>query len=205
MKQAKASTQAALEMAQEELAKLVDEVRKQASQAYSTPDKKTFERLDREVKALEQFQEDFESLLKRWRTLGRGGVGKAAGRRREMKPPRARRDTLLHEQEYVFPVLKALKEAGGSAKARDVIRAVGQAVRDKLSANDRKQLGSGQPRWENRVQWVRQYMVWAGLLSSDSPKGTWEITEAGLRALEAGDREETWALVAEAHKRSGRP
>jgi len=204
MKQAEGSTQAALELAREELAKLEEEVREPASEAYAAGDKKAFERLDRQLKQLEALQEDFEKLMRRWRTLGRGRTGKVAGRQREAKPPRPRRGDLLPEREHVFPMLEALKAAGGSAKMQDVIRAVGHAFRGKLSASDRNKLEGGQPRWANRLQWVRQYMVHAGLLASDSPRGTWTITEEGLRELEAGDLERTWALVAEAHKHSGR-
>jgi restriction endonuclease Mrr len=36
-----------------------------------------------------------------------------------------------------------------------------------------------QKRWENSVQWARNTMVNEGLLSSDSPRGIWEITQKG--------------------------
>lgn len=42
------------------------------------------------------------------------------------------------------------------------------------------------PRWHNTAQWCRYAMGQEGLLSSGSPRGIWEITEQGRRALQEG-------------------
>ncbi|MGB7069206.1 MAG: winged helix-turn-helix domain-containing protein [Pyrinomonadaceae bacterium] len=38
-------------------------------------------------------------------------------------------------------------------------------------------------RWRNAAQWARNTLVKERLLKNDSPRGTWEITEAGTKAL----------------------
>ena len=42
---------------------------------------------------------------------------------------------------------------------------------------------STQKRWENTIQWCRNGMVTEGLLSSNSPRGIWEITAKGKKVL----------------------
>jgi len=39
------------------------------------------------------------------------------------------------------------------------------------------------PRWKNAAQWARNSMVKEGLLRSNSPRGVWEISDAGIRLL----------------------
>ena len=38
-------------------------------------------------------------------------------------------------------------------------------------------------RWKNTASWARHNMVQEGLLAGDSPRGVWEITDAGREAL----------------------
>ncbi|MFN3396352.1 MAG: winged helix-turn-helix domain-containing protein, partial [Thermodesulfovibrionales bacterium] len=43
-------------------------------------------------------------------------------------------------------------------------------------------------RWENTAQWCRNTLVQEGLLSSDSPRGIWEITAEGEKLLREKNR-----------------
>ena len=43
--------------------------------------------------------------------------------------------------------------------------------------------GDGKPRWQRAANWARRHMVLDGLLKSDSPRGVWEISEAGRARL----------------------
>jgi hypothetical protein len=45
------------------------------------------------------------------------------------------------------------------------------------------------PRWKNAAQWARNSMVKEGFLRNDSPRGAWQISEAGKRFLQ--DRGQT--------------
>lgn len=102
---------------------------------------------------------------------------------------RAPAGSLLPEGEYVMPLLRTLAQRGGHAPAREVISAVGLMLGDKLTQTDREKLPSGVVRWENRVQFVRLRLVEEGLLSRDTPRGVWSLTDAGrTRVAELSQR-----------------
>ncbi len=65
----------------------------------------------------------------------------------------------------------------------EILDGVFEKVKDRLTDADRERLPSGTDvRWPNTAAWGRFTMVDAGLLKSDSPRGTWELTEAGTEA-----------------------
>ena len=100
------------------------------------------------------------------------------------KRTRAAAGTLLPEEEYVQPLLRALVEAGGQSSYRDVADAVGRTMKDKLMEADFETLDSGGVRWQSRLQFVRLRLVERGLLERNSPRGIWAISNAGREALE---------------------
>ena len=54
-----------------------------------------------------------------------------------------------------------------------------------LTEADRKKLpNSNFIRWENRVAWQVSNMRKEGLISASSPRGVWEITDAGRKWLD---------------------
>ena len=81
-------------------------------------------------------------------------------------------------------ILKVLLRMGGSAQARDVLDGVGEIMGAVLSPADLKLLRNGEPRWRKIAQWARYEMVLKGQLSSDTPRGTWELTEEGQETAE---------------------
>lgn len=91
--------------------------------------------------------------------------------------------SLLSESEYEIPILRALADAGGSAPARDVVHAVGLVVATRLTERDREPLARGGERWQGRIQFSRLRMKERGLIKSGSPRGLWEIAEAGVAFL----------------------
>ncbi len=75
------------------------------------------------------------------------------------------------------PVMKAVRELGGSARPQEVYERVADSL--KLSAEARAELTpTGVPRYQNRMAWARFYLVRAGLLDS-STRGVWTMTEKG--------------------------
>jgi Mrr N-terminal domain len=102
--------------------------------------------------------------------------------RKRKSTPRAAPGSILPEHEYVAPVLASINERGGSATAREVIEDVGRALNGKLTEKDQAKLSSGGIRWHNRVQFVRLKLTEEGLLAKNSPRGVWQLTEAGARA-----------------------
>ncbi len=85
---------------------------------------------------------------------------------------------------YWPAILSSLVEQGGRSSRDNVIKLVGQKLKDVLTPADRAMLPSGlDVRWTNRVAWQRFNMIKQGLLRSDSPRGIWEITESGREWL----------------------
>lgn len=91
--------------------------------------------------------------------------------------------SLLPESEYELPILGVLAERGGSAPARDVVNAVGKLVADRLTELDRQELPKGGQRWQSRVQFTRLRLKERGLIKNGSPRGLWELADAGAEEL----------------------
>jgi restriction endonuclease Mrr len=80
-----------------------------------------------------------------------------------------------------------LAERGGSAPARDVVNAVGKVVADRLTELDREELPNGGQRWQSRIQFTRLRLKERGLIKSGSPRGLWELADAGAEELARHD------------------
>jgi restriction system protein len=98
---------------------------------------------------------------------------------------RLQRGVRTPEEAFRLPILQTLAQMGGSGKVRDVLAQVEKLVKPELSEADYQFLPStpNMPRWYNTAQWARNSMVQEGLLRDDSPRGTWEISEAGRKAV----------------------
>jgi hypothetical protein len=99
---------------------------------------------------------------------------------------RASPGSILPESEYEIPILQELVERGGSGHATEVTDAVGERMAGRLTDKDREKLDSGDIRWRNRVQFTRLTLKERGLISSDSPRGVWEITNEGRKVAGSG-------------------
>lgn len=86
---------------------------------------------------------------------------------------------LLPEGEYWVPILEILDEEEGRARGSDVIDALERKIGDRLRLRDRDQLKMGELRWRNRARFARLRMKELGLISNQSARGIWEITEKG--------------------------
>ena len=75
------------------------------------------------------------------------------------------------------PVLKAVRDLGGSARAQEAYERVADSLG--LQPDMRAELTpSGVPRYYNQIAWARFYLVRAGLLDS-SKRGVWSLTDKG--------------------------
>lgn len=80
---------------------------------------------------------------------------------------------------FLWPVVGAVREMGGSARPAEVVDRVIETVG--ISDDERaERTKSGTPRIENQVHWARNYLVWAGLLDK-SQRGRWQLTDAGWK------------------------
>lgn len=129
------------------------------------------------------------------RSKGDGSRDRRAGRHSENSKPAKRRraasNTLMPETEYQYPILRTLLDNGGRMPTREVVAAVGELLEDKLLPADRETLGR-KPRWEGRVQFTRLQLIKDGLMKKGSPRGVWEITPQGEKAVTnlSGDKVE---------------
>ena len=84
----------------------------------------------------------------------------------------------------MLPILQALVQLGGSGRVIEVLDRVERMMKEQLNKYVYESLPSNpkELRWRNNAQWARLNLVQAGYLASDSPRGIWEISEAG-RAL----------------------
>jgi restriction system protein len=99
-------------------------------------------------------------------------------------PKRLPRGMSTPQSAYRQPILQALIEMGGSGHMSDVLARVEQLMRGKLKELDYEPLPSdGTLRWSKSAQWTRNRMAREGLLKEDSPRGIWEISEAGRQLL----------------------
>lgn len=88
---------------------------------------------------------------------------------------------------FELPILRALREQGGTARRGEVRAAVLSEVAGLLGEFDRQPLPSGEPRWEARFDKARSNLREAGCLRADSPRGVWELAEAGVERLGGSD------------------
>jgi hypothetical protein len=92
---------------------------------------------------------------------------------------KSKRGKALPLSAYELPLLRYLVEQGGSAPTRSAIKAVGEALGDRITDHDRGLLSSGKIRWENRVQFSRLRLAEREEILRDSPVGVWEVTDKG--------------------------
>lgn len=135
----------------------------------------------------EPFTDTPNSVLRRLLGIDSGGE------LRTNKEPTAKKGTgraspgsILPESEYEIPILEELVARGGQAHATEITNAVGIRLADRLTDLDREKLDSGEVRWRNRVQFTRLTLKQLGLIAADSPRGIWEITDAGRSYLTSG-------------------
>ncbi len=90
-----------------------------------------------------------------------------------------------HLEAFRYPILEALDRLEVAGRVRDVFRIVEEIMSEQLNTYDYLPLPSdpNSVRWKTTAHWERYNMVQEGLLSGDSPRGVWEITDAGREAL----------------------
>ena len=92
---------------------------------------------------------------------------------------------------FLWPIIAALRDVGGSASPSDVVDSVVKALG--ISDDERAQrTKSGSLRVNNQVHWARNYLVWAGLVDG-SHHGRWELTPEGM-ALPLDEQNPSTAL-----------
>lgn len=140
--------------------------------------------LGENAKYLVEFKEKVKTLQKDWKTIFSDKLVLKKNTRK--KSEKLRRGLKTNEKEFRIPILESLIELGGQAEMRNVLQKVSIKMENKLNKYDKESLPSGanQIRWENTAQWCRNTLVNEGFLSSESPRGIWEITDFGREYLD---------------------
>ena len=111
-------------------------------------------------------------------------IDTATSARRKNIQKRAPRGSGTPQREYEIPILRAVNELGGSARAGEVLDTLYPKMKAKLKQHDYERTSAAEPIWRNTARWARQDLVNKSLLKKDSRPGTWEITEAGRRLVQ---------------------
>lgn len=84
------------------------------------------------------------------------------------------------QSDVELPLLRALAEAGGSARPRDLYPRVAAYFPDLTVEEQELRLESSPTtrKWTNLVQWVRQHLVEVGQIDG-STRGVWTLTDKG--------------------------
>lgn len=98
--------------------------------------------------------------------------------------------------QFFWPLIRSLQKLGGSGTASEVIERIVQD--EKIPENvQQERLKSGGLRLNNQIYFARQYLVWAGLVSS-SARGVWTLTETG-QAMKGLKHEDAVKLCYQIH------
>jgi hypothetical protein len=127
------------------------------------------------TQTLNHLADELEELLK--------DLKDRVGRTFEVAPakkPRAKRSKSPKTEATTFRqlIIEVLKSNGGRAKVAEVLDGIGERLKGKLLPGDLEVRQDGKTlAWRNNAQWERLRMVHDGVLRSDSPNGTWELSE----------------------------
>lgn len=183
---------AAFEILLEEIETEIDIINNLGTQGFEKGDYDSISNILERAKQTTAFRDKVATLRKEWQTLSMANNGSfsAAGEGKRLEEyinverrnmGRLQRGLRTPELAYYRPILQALTELGGAAKLNDVLLRVAEIMKPILKSVDYEPLASdpGNPRWRNTAQWARNAMVQEDLLKQKSPRGIWEITEAG--------------------------
>ena len=178
----------AFEILLEEIETAIEELNQEGSHQFTLSEHKKARLLLEKAEAASLFRGKIKDLQIEWRALeSQIGPGVPADRQRSKSKRKRKLQRGLRTPEEVFktPVLEALLHMGGSANANDVLARVGNIMAGSLNDYDKQPLTSSpsSPRWRNTAQWARNALVKEGLMANDSPKGVWEITDAGKKVV----------------------
>jgi restriction system protein len=169
----------AFEILLEEIETVVESLNKEGEAAFKKQNYDKAKKVIEDAARLTAFREKIRGLQKEWRHIHKDKIRiMRKGRRNYGKLKKGLRTT---EDEFRIPILKSLVEMGGKGEMRKVLEKIYPKMKGRLNRYDMDALSSNstQRRWENTAQWCRNTMVMEGLLSSNSPRGIWEITAKG--------------------------
>ena len=173
----------AFEILLEEIENVVESLNQEGEKAFKGQNYEKLRVFIANAEGLSTFRGKVRELQKEWRNVFTGKIPGRIKKRKSYK--KLQKGLRTPDDNFRIPILESLNELGGKAEMNEVLKKVSEKLKDKLNKYDMQKLASNpsQKRWENTAQWCRNAMVKEGLLSSDSPRGTWEITSEGKKYL----------------------
>ena len=175
----------AFEILMEEIEEVSNGLNSRGSAAFENRDYDKARHIIEDATRLADFRQKVKALQREWQTSFPAVPRKKVKRMSKGRLPKGLRTS---DDEFRVPLLEALAELGGSAEMNEVLDHVEKKMRRQLNEYDMQSLQSdpNSIRWRNTAQWCRLTLVREGLMKSDSPRGIWEISAAGRKALGAG-------------------
>jgi len=184
----------AFEILLEEIETIIEKLNQEGSKLFSRSSHREARQLLDKAESANLFRTKIKELQKEWLSLESQITRKTPAElqhKRRNKNRRLQRGLRTSEDDFRLPILDTLVCLGGKSSSNAVLDQVGKIMGATLNKYDREHLKStpSLPRWRNTAQWSRNSLVNEGLLSKNSPKGIWEITEAGRKALPILDKD----------------
>ncbi|MGQ4809941.1 hypothetical protein NKDENANG_03380 [Candidatus Entotheonellaceae bacterium PAL068K] len=180
---------AVLGMLLEEIEAEIELVKRVVEHALKSGDYEKVKTVLKRVEQITAFRNSIDRLHQEWQTLS---AREEDAEGAEIHTERRNLSRVQHglstpQKAYYRPILEVLEALGGSARVSEVLDHVFRQMKDILRDVDYEPVASNPktPRWRKNAQWVRYSMVEEGLLRSNSPRGIWEISDAGIRFLQS--------------------
>jgi restriction system protein len=181
------TVQAAFEILLEEMETEIEFINQTGAKAFAARNydaaRAVLERAD-QVTAV---REKLAALRAEWEKLAPAVSTNGAGARKNGSHDlsRLQRGIRTRETVYFKPILQVLNQMGGVGDMADILERLPKLMKGTLTDIDFEPLAANSevPRWWNTAQWAQSAMVQAGLLKADSPRGVWEMTEAGHKLI----------------------
>ena len=202
----------ALRAAQSAVEAEATSLRKDARKAITAADKETVISVMDQLSMLSNVDSMLSDVAAHWRNRGaapaeavaksrgedsRGTTSKlklSADQKKGKRAPsknRAPRNSLTPEKSFYEPIVNALRDMGGSAKAGDVLKAVEASIGSTFNEYDRQKTGAGATvRWKTSANNARTSLIQDGRLRSGSPRGIWELAVESTQAPPAAPSSE---------------
>jgi hypothetical protein len=178
----------AFEVLLEEIEETVNSLNQMGAEAFEKGDYGLARDLIDKGSRMASFREKVQNLQKEWKNLFA-----PSPKPRKVVKERLKKGMRTPEDFFRDPILTVLLEMGGSAPMSEVLDRVYEKVKASLNEYDLQPLPSDPQsiRWRSTAQWCRYTLVREGLLRSDSPRGTWELSEEGRRQAMLLQKENT--------------
>lgn len=176
----------AFEILLEELELVTNDLNEAGAEAFRAADYDKARQALEDTSRLAAFHARVKALQREWSDLAKSGVRLGEPQKRRADNQRLERGLRTPEEAFRRPILETLAELGGRAKVGEVLERIGTRMKSLLTPYDHESLRSDPDivRWRNTAQWCRLALVQEGLMRRDSPRGIWEISEAGRKWLE---------------------